>query len=187
MRAHGSPQAGFTYLGILFAVALMGLLLTLAARVWTLTEQREREEQLLWVGDAMRLAIANYYAHGHRYPNSLKDLLVDDRSPVPVHYLRRPYLDPITNQDDWQLVPAPEGGFKGVYSPSTLTPIKRQNFSEIDKGFTDRDRYSDWQFIYEPRLRRWGVGVNPPPPGSPGVPAAPPGTTPGAPGVPVQQ
>jgi len=153
MRARGSAQAGFTYLGILAAIILMGLLLTAAARVWTLTEQREREAQLLFVGDAIRMAISAYYAHGHRYPLALQDLLEDKRSLVPVHYLRRLYLDPMTNSADWKLVPAPEGGIKGVYSGSGLTPIKRANFPIIDISFADTDCYCAWQFVYEPRFR----------------------------------
>ncbi len=140
MRARAS-QAGFTYLGILAAVILMGLLLTAAARVWTLTEQRERETQLLFVGDAFRMAISGYYAHGHRYPQTLQDLLLDDRSPVPLRYLRRLYLDPMTNSADWQLVLAPEGGIKGVYSGSMRTPIKRANFAPVDALFADSDCY----------------------------------------------
>lgn len=154
MRARGSAQAGFTYLGILAAIILMGLLLTAAARVWTLTEQRERETQLLFVGHAFRMAISGYYAHGGRYPLTLKDLLQDDRSPVPVRYLRRIYLDPMTNSADWKLVLAPEGGIKGVYSGSGITPIKRANFPIIDATFADSDCYCAWQFVYEPRFRR---------------------------------
>jgi type II secretory pathway pseudopilin PulG len=154
MRARGSAQAGFTYLGILAAIILMGLLLTAAARVWTLTEQRERETQLLFVGDSIRMAISAYYAHGHRYPLALQDLLEDKRSPVPVRYLRRLYLDPMTNSADWKLVLAPEGGIKGVYSGSGITPIKRANFPIIDASFADTDCYCAWQFVYEPRFRR---------------------------------
>jgi len=191
MRARAS-QAGFTYLGILAAVILMGLLLTAAARVWTLTEQRERETQLLFVGDAFRMAISGYYAHGHRYPQTLQDLLQDDRSPVPLRYLRRLYLDPMTNSTDWKLVPAPEGGIKGVYSGSTLTPIKRANFAPIDAFFADSDCYCAWQFVYEPRLRRWGAPGNPAPanpaPGNPAPGSPAPGNpAPGgpAPGIPI--
>jgi len=192
MRARGSAQAGFTYLGILAAIILMGLLLTAAARVWTLTEQRERETQLLFVGHAFRMAIAAYYAHGGRYPQTLHDLLQDDRSPVPLRYLRRLYLDPMTNSTDWQLVLAPEGGIKGVYSGSGLVPIKRANFAPIDVIFADSDCYCAWQFVYEPRFRRRVAPGNPAPgnpaPGNP----APGGPAPGgparggpAPGIPI--
>ena len=185
MRARAS-QAGFTYLGILAAVILMGLLLTAAARVWTLTEQRERETQLLFVGDAFRMAISGYYAHGHRYPQTLQDLLLDDRSPVPLRFLRRLYLDPMTNSADWQLVLAPEGGIKGVYSGSMRTPIKRANFAPVDALFADSDCYCAWQFVYEAR-RRWGApGIPAPGNPAPGNPA-PGNPTPGgpAPGIPV--
>jgi type II secretory pathway pseudopilin PulG len=54
-------QRGFTYIGLLMAVVVMGLMLTLVARVWSTTEQRERETQRLWVGHAYRLAIGEYY------------------------------------------------------------------------------------------------------------------------------
>jgi len=83
---------------------------------------------LLFVGDTFRLAIAGYYAHGHRYPQTLQDLLQDDRSPVPLRYLRRLYLDPMTTAQTGAGA-RPEGGIKGVYSGSTLIPIKRANFT----------------------------------------------------------
>ena len=41
-----SSQAEFTYIGILVAVVLIGLMLTAASRVWSVSEQRERETQL---------------------------------------------------------------------------------------------------------------------------------------------
>jgi hypothetical protein len=71
-----------------------------------------------------------------------------------VRYLRRIYLDPMTNSTDWKLVLAPEGGIKGVYSGSGITPIKRANFPIIDISFADTDCYCAWQFVYEPRFRR---------------------------------
>jgi type II secretory pathway pseudopilin PulG len=192
MRAHRSFEGGFTYLGILVAVVLMGVLLTAAARVWTLTEQREREKQLLFAGDAIRMAIASYYAHGHRYPNSLKDLLIDDRSPVPLHHLRKLYFDPMTTQADWTLIMTPSGtGIMGVASSSQRTPIKRQGFDLIDAAFKDAECYCNWKFVYTGN--RWGVGLYPGLPiGSPASPSPSPGsqspsgpTT--APGVPLPQ
>ena len=46
MRAGRGRQAGFTYVGLLLAVVVMGLMLTVASRVWSTTEQREREKKL---------------------------------------------------------------------------------------------------------------------------------------------
>jgi type II secretory pathway pseudopilin PulG len=153
MRVRYELQAGFTYIGLLVAIVIMGLMLTLVGRVWSVSEQRERETQLLFAGDAIRMAIASYYASGHQYPLSLQDLVLDDRSPVPKRHLRRLYADPMaTDTADWTLVPAPDGmGVMGVASSSKLAPIKRKNFSPLDAAFEDSDCYCAWQFVYAPR------------------------------------
>jgi len=147
-------EAGFTYIGILIGVAIVGLLLSMASRVWTLTEQRERETQLLWTGNAFRMAIASYFADGHQYPLSLEDLLLDNRSPVPRHYLRRLYPDPMTGQPDWTIIHSPDGvGIMGVASNSKSSPLKKKGFPEIDATFENAECYCSWQFDYVPR--RW--------------------------------
>jgi len=92
----GSPaarQRGFTYLGLLMAVVVMGLMLTIVARIWTTTEQRERETQLLFAGHQFRNAIAGYFARRHQYPQTLQDLLGEPDATLPQRYLRRLYLD----------------------------------------------------------------------------------------------
>jgi type II secretory pathway pseudopilin PulG len=148
------PQAGFTYLGILVAVALMGLMLSAVGRVWAVHEQREREVQLLFVGDQYRMAIGRYYRSGRSYPMSLADLVQDDRSPLPRRFLRKLYADPMTGDADWTLIPAPGGGIMGVASASQAAPIKRAGFDLQDKAFADSDCYCKWRFIYDgTRLR----------------------------------
>jgi type II secretory pathway pseudopilin PulG len=145
-------QAGFTYIGLLVAVVILGLALTAASNVWTITAQREREMQLLFAGDAIRMAIAGYFADGHQYPLSLQDLLADDRSPVPKRFLRRLYVDPMTGSANWTLIYAADGvGIMGVASSSKLTPIKRAGFSSVDAMFENSDCYCSWQFVYAPR------------------------------------
>ncbi|MDB6042163.1 MAG: type secretory pathway, pseudopilin PulG [Gammaproteobacteria bacterium] len=152
MNARHAFQAGFTYIGLLVAVVIMGLLLTIVSRIWTVTAQRERETELLFAGDAIRVAIAGYFANGHQYPLSLQLLLADDRSPVPKRHLRRLYPDPMTGSPDWTLIYAPDGvGIMGVASSSTRAPIKRRNFPLIDVAFEDSDCYCEWQFVYVPR------------------------------------
>lgn len=156
MRTRHGVQSGFTYIGILFAVVIMGLVLTVAARVWTVTEQRERETQLLFVGDEFRRAIAAYYVSGHQYPLSLQLLLADDRSPVPKRYLRRMYADPMTGAADWTLIYATDGvGIMGVASRSKLAPLKRAGFTLADAAFQDTDCYCSWRFSYAPQAQRY--------------------------------
>ena len=52
MRRALGTQSGYTFIGLLVSVVILGLMLTIVARVWSTTEQREREAQLLWIGHA---------------------------------------------------------------------------------------------------------------------------------------
>lgn len=142
-------QRGFTFIGLLVAVVVMGLMLTMVARVWSTTAQREREKQLLFVGHAYRAAIASYYAYGHKFPSSLDELLTDERFPIPKRHLRRLYTDPMTGQTDWTLVLTSDGqAIMGVVSSSKVTPIKRAGFPLEDTAFNGTDCYCGWQFVY---------------------------------------
>jgi type II secretory pathway pseudopilin PulG len=132
-------------------VVVMGLMLTSVGRVWSTTAQREREEQLLFVGHEFRSAIGGYFAQRGRYPETLQDLLGGSDSSLPKRYLRRIYFDPMTRAADWQLIAGPGGGIMGVASMSRLAPIKRTNFDLADAGFTDATCYCEWQFVYVPR------------------------------------
>jgi type II secretory pathway pseudopilin PulG len=152
--SHRRAARGFTYIGILFAIALIGVGLAGIGTVWRTSAQRERERELLFIGHEFRRAIGRYYASGGgglRYPRELADLLNDQRFPVPRHHLRRLYRDPMTGEADWQLVRTPDGGITGVYSASPGVPIKRANFDPADAAFALAECYCDWQFIYQPR------------------------------------
>ena len=155
MRPRPLPPQGFTYVGLLAAIVITGILLAAAGRVWSLHEQREREVQLLFVGNQIRSAIARYYLVGRRYPLALQDLVQDDRTPATRRFLRKVYIDPMTGAADWTLIPAADGGFMGVASASKLVPIKQRGFDWTNQGFSDSDCYCKWQFIYDARLRPW--------------------------------
>lgn len=147
---------GFTYLGILLAVVLLGIALGAAGTLWSMTAQRERETQLLFAGNAIRDAIASYYASGpvaHQLPHELADLLQDDRLPLPKRHLRQIYPDPMTGSADWQLLRDPDGGIFGVASGSQRAPLKRANFADEDLGFEAAKCYCDWRFEFVPSQR----------------------------------
>jgi type II secretory pathway pseudopilin PulG len=139
-------DGGFTYIGILVAVVLLGIALAAAGTLWTITTQRDRETQLLFIGHAFRAAIQSYYATGHQLPRDLDDLILDQRFPQPRHHLRRIYIDPMTGHADWQLIRDPDGGIFGVYSSSQQRPLKRANFDPEDAQFDDAECYCDWHF-----------------------------------------
>jgi type II secretory pathway pseudopilin PulG len=156
MATAGQQQAGFTFLGLLFAIVVLGIALAAVGIVWSTQIRREREAVLLFVGDQYRAAIGRYVAAGGRYPQSLEELVTDDRSPVPRHFLRRLYRDPMTAQADWQLIEAPGGGIMGVASSSQAVPIKVAGFSGPDALFENAQCYCAWQFVFDPR--RFGRG-----------------------------
>lgn len=145
-------QRGFTYLTVLFVVAMMAGGLALAGEVWHTSAAREKEAELLHVGNEYRKAIERYFLSGpqRQYPKSLADLLKDPRMPGTVRHLRRLYPDPITGKEEWGLVKSADGGFAGVYSLSEAAPLKSAGFAVRDASFEGKSKYADWQFVYAP-------------------------------------
>lgn len=144
---------GVTYLGALFAVAIIGIGLAAVGTLWQTHRDREREAELLFVGNQFRQAIGAYYrqqAAPGRYPARLEDLLKDPRTPQTARYLRQLYADPITGKKEWGLVKGPDGGIAGVHSLSEKAPFKIANFRLRDGVFEDKKTYAEWQFIYAP-------------------------------------
>ena len=153
----GSPdraQRGFTYIALLLAVALIGVGLIATSEVWSQSRQREKERQLLFIGNQFRQAIGRYYERTpgavKRDPEKLQDLLEDKRYLVTQRYLRKMFRDPMTGKTEWGIIPAPGGGIMGVYSKSKDQPIKTADFPAEDQSFEGARRYSQWRFIYQP-------------------------------------
>lgn len=147
---------GFTYVGVLALVVLLGIMLAAAGEVASTAARRERETQLLWVGHEYRAAIGRYWNLKRTYPQALQELLgTPPDAPVMVRFIRRLYPDPMTNAVDWVLVREPNGGIMGVASSSRRAPIKTGRFDAADEGFADAKSYGDWQFTFAPGpLRR---------------------------------
>lgn len=149
-----SAQGGLAYLGLLFAVAIIGIMLGTVGVVWSVQIRRDKEAQLLFAGDQIRAAIAHYYGEGRAYPVALADLLEDKRYPQIRRHLRRLYYDPMTASTDWQLIVAPGGGIMGVASASKDKPIKQAQFPAEDGSFENKECYCDWSFVYTPQIGR---------------------------------
>ena len=157
-------QTGFTYIGLLIAVVLLGIALGAAGRVWSQAAQHERETELRFIGEEYRHAIASYYraGGGRQYPQSLADLLNDQRSIMPMHHLRRLYADPMTGAADWTLIGTPALGITGVASSSQAPPLKQDGFPLSEGDFAHAACYCDWKFVYMPRNGRSRAGGAPP-------------------------
>jgi type II secretory pathway pseudopilin PulG len=148
-------QGGFTLIGLMYAVAILGITLAAAGILWSTQIRRDKEAQLLWVGDQYRQAIARYRAAGGQFPMALEDLLEDKRFPEPKRYLRQLYPDPITGALDWQVIEGPNGSIMGVASSSQQKPIKVANFPPQYRAFENAESYGEWKFLGGSRsLRR---------------------------------
>ena len=161
-----NQMRGFTFIGLLIIVAIMGVGLLAVGEVWHSARQREKEQELLFVGNQFRRAISSYYLHApaankqQPYPNKLEDLLKDPRYPSTQRYLRKVYPDPISGSSEWGVV-TKNGGIFGVYSLSEKAPIKQENFRPSEKDFEGKTKYSDWQFVYVPRKNPSKSAVKP--------------------------
>lgn len=151
MRAPPSQkQRGVVLLTVLVFVLVTTLGANSLVQMHQTQAQRDREEQLLFVGDQYRRALASYYntippGSSRSLPQSLEDLVNDHRFPKPMHHLRRLYPDPMTGQTDWQLVR--EGsGIIGISSRSNQPTLKKKGFSKEYKSFEGKNSYAEWKF-----------------------------------------
>jgi len=150
MRNRGNKhQNGFTYVVVLVALVVIALLAQAATQLDSYTVRADKEQELLFRGQAYQSAIEAYYRAGNRYPRRLQDLLQDPRFHAK-KYLRRLYKDPLT-RGEWKLVLAPDGGIAGVASNSKQAPLKKGNFPNKLADFDNAPSYSQWIFAYYPQ------------------------------------
>jgi type II secretory pathway pseudopilin PulG len=172
MRLRASEN-GFTFIGLLILLVIIGIGLAAAGELWSTAVKREKEAQLLFVGDEFRRAIGGYYeaSPGQKeFPRQLEDLLEDKRFPTVRRYLRQVYRDPMTNKPDWGLVMSGDR-IIGVHSLSEAKPLKTGNFAPEYEAFNAAASYADWQFAYQP-------GSSAPKPSAQNAPGAqPPGAS----------
>jgi len=144
---------GFTYIGLIIMVAIIGVVSTASLQVGSIMQRRAAEEALLDIGVEFRDAFLSYAAATPAgqttMPQKLEDLLLDPRYPSPRRHLRKLYVDPITGVAAWGAVSAPSmvgEGLIGVHSLSDAAPIKVGNFEEPFLDFQGKKSYRDWKF-----------------------------------------
>lgn len=146
-------ERGFTLLGMLFLVAGLGVGLAALGTLWHTAAQREKERELLFIGEEFRKAIASFWrveaGGGRRLPKNFNELLADPRFPGTVRHLRRVYRDPMTQETEWGLAKGPDGGISGVFSLSEGSPLKTGGFSPPYQAFEQAKTYRDWVFQFE--------------------------------------
>lgn len=131
---------GFTYLALLWWVAISGVMLAALGSQWRLDATREREAELVFRGEQIQAALAAYQANTPAgqpaLPKELVQLLDDLRQVPAKRHLRRLWSDPITGKD-WGLLRTESGGIRGVFSASGRKPLT------APEGVTT---YREWLF-----------------------------------------
>jgi type II secretory pathway pseudopilin PulG len=153
-RARTFPrQLGFTYLTVMFIVAILLGGLAIVGETWETSARREKEVELLFIGNQYRRALRLYYLSTpgvvKAYPRQIEDLLKDPRQPGTVRHLRKLFPDPLTGKP-FVYIKGADGGIQGVASTSDEAPLKVANFRVRDATFEGAQKYSDWKFIDTP-------------------------------------
>ena len=146
-------QAGFTYLTVMFIVAILLGGLAIVGETWETSARREKEAELLFIGNQYRRAIGLYYlatpGPNKMYPRQIEDLLKDPRQPGTMRHLRKLFPDPMTGKP-FVVIKGADGGVQGVASASEVAPLKVAGFRVRDAIFEGAQKYSEWKFIHTP-------------------------------------
>ena len=168
---------GYAMAGLLAAIAVMAILMSVALPTWRQAAQREKEEELIFRGKQFARAIELFQ---RRFANAFPpnfDVLVEQR------FLRRKYLDPMVKDGEFQVLyqldalqQAGRGGQatgqagaqgRGGQSTTTFQSDRGQQASAgaprggvigvVSKSkeksirlYNGRNYYNEWQFVYTP-------------------------------------
>jgi hypothetical protein len=167
-------SAGFTFIGALVMVVILGIVAARAVVVWKTALQREKETELIFRGMQYMNGLRRWYwpkgiptaqaapgttpapGTAPSYPNGLpagvagpkelKDLLKGSgASPTPC--IRKLFKDPMTGKE-FEPIKGLDGRIVGVRSTSAAAPIKQANFPfDLDPSdFEGKNSYKDWLF-----------------------------------------
>ena len=97
-RAAGRTDAGYAMAGMLVAIAILGVVMSMIMPTWSTWAQREREAELIFRGEQYMRAIELYQRRfAGTYPTDI-EALVDQR------FLRKAYTDPMTRGGEFQIL-----------------------------------------------------------------------------------
>jgi type II secretory pathway pseudopilin PulG len=93
-------EQGFMLVGLIVAIFIILLVLSIAAPKAVQGLRREKEVEAVHRGNQYVRAIQLYYRKNNSYPGTMDALAKG----TPVKYLRQEYVDPFTGKSDWRLI-----------------------------------------------------------------------------------
>jgi hypothetical protein len=101
MKRQGrQSERGYALLTIFLMAAMVALMLFMQLPRYAFENEREKEQLLIDRGEQFILAIRRYTKDYNKFPGSLRELEETNNK----RYLRRLYIDPFTDKDEWRLI-----------------------------------------------------------------------------------
>jgi len=117
MKIWRETEHGHLLIGLMVAVTIMTIMVTVAAEKWSVILRRDREQELVFRGKQYAQALAEYQKEHGSLPNEFEMLL--KKGPRNHRYIRKLFRDPFTEEGAWaKLVLAPGG--QAVVNPLTM-------------------------------------------------------------------
>jgi hypothetical protein len=98
IRRTSRSEEGYLLVWVIFMLAVFTLWLSVAAPRAAKEIQRDRELETMNRGKQYTRAVQLYYRKFHAYPPNANALVNTND----IHFLRKKYIDPTTNKDDWK-------------------------------------------------------------------------------------
>ncbi len=92
----GDPE-GFTFIGLMVAIALINISLAVALTSWATINKRAKETELIWRGQQYVRALRCHQAETGALPDDLDELLESD-------CIRAVYPDPMSPDGEWRII-----------------------------------------------------------------------------------
>jgi len=143
-------REGYALIMILFAAAVVSIMLAKTLPRDAMSAQRIREERLINHGEEYARAIKLYFREHKKYPEDIDDLEKTDG----VRYLRRRYKDPITGEDEWRLI---HMGTDGRFKDSLLHDLEDEEDQSAMGGMGGMGSGANSNRVQT----RWADGQNP--------------------------
>lgn len=156
MRSGRLPR-GFTYVGLLIAVAVIAAGSATVLGAGANQQLRDNEAELLAIGHEFRRALQSYAdatpVGQPTAPQELAELLRDPRYLGVRRHLRRIYPDPLTGNTRWGIIRSPDGRISGIHSLSATPTLRRTGFPTGMEEFEKTGRHDEWIFAHAPVAR----------------------------------
>ena len=169
--------------GLLVAMAVMAVLMTVALPTWSQMIRRENEEELIFRGTQYARAIGLYQRRFANAAPASVDVLIEQRM------LRKKFKDPMSPNEDGefqfltaagQAAAARTGGApaRGAAPPQPgakpaggIIGVASKNTGESLRAYNGKSHYNEWQFMGVEQTAQPGTGRGGLTPGVGGTPA----------------